>query len=292
MTLDQLIAVEAVVAAGTFRGAADRLNKAQSAVSHQIRKLEDELQFELFSRSAYRPQLTAKGEVFYREAVRILHHTRALQTTVGRLNAEQETILRISITATMPVDAFFQILKPVSDQYPGTDIRLMSDMMGGPISRLMQGEADLIIATLDGVPVDEVEIQPVDRISIIPVCHHEFEPAKLKGVRSIAEMQAYLQVIVSDSVGGELEQSRDLMPGARRWTVSDFQTKKSAILAAMGWGGMPEHLIKDELARGDLVPLAVEGFPTRRSEVFAIRKRGHVVGPVHAALWDSLSQTQ
>lgn len=291
MTLDQLIAVEAVVAAGTFRGAADRLNKAQSAVSHQIRKLEDELQFDLFSRSAYRPQLTPKGEVFYREAVRILHHTRALQTTVGRLNAEQETIIRISITATMPVEAFFKLLKPVSDKYRGTDIRLISDMMGGPISRLMRGEADLVIATLAGVPIDEVEIQPFDHISIIPVCHHNYEPAKLKGVRSISEMQAYLQVVVSDSVGGELEQSRDLMPGARRWTVSDLHTKKSALLASMGWGGMPEHLIKDELASGELVPLEVEGFPIRRSDVFAIRKRGTTIGPVLSKLWSAIASS-
>ena len=43
MTLDQLVALDAIVAAGTFRGAADRLSKAQSAVSHQIRKLEDAL---------------------------------------------------------------------------------------------------------------------------------------------------------------------------------------------------------------------------------------------------------
>ncbi len=290
MTLDQLLAMDAIVACGTFRGAADRLNKAQSAISHQIRKLEDELQFELFSRSSYRPQLTPKGEVFYSEAVRILHHMRGLQTTVGRLKAEQEPVLRISATATMPVQPLFDVLKPISDKYPGTDIRLISDMMGGPISRLMGGDADLIIATLDGVPVDEVELQLFGRVSIIPVCHRDFPPAQLAGVRSVSEMQAYLQVIVADSVGGDSEQSRDIMPGGRRWTVSDFQTKKAALLACMGWGGMPEHLVKDELAQGDLIAIDVEGFPVRRSDVFAIRKRGALMGPVQAALWKALSE--
>jgi len=38
MTLNQLLALDAIVATGTFRAAAERLNKAQSAVSHQIRK--------------------------------------------------------------------------------------------------------------------------------------------------------------------------------------------------------------------------------------------------------------
>ncbi|MEM8951333.1 MAG: LysR family transcriptional regulator, partial [Pseudomonadota bacterium] len=63
MTLDQLLALDAIVATGTFRGAAERLNKAQSAVSHQIRKLEDRLRFDLFSRDEYRPRLTTEGEI-------------------------------------------------------------------------------------------------------------------------------------------------------------------------------------------------------------------------------------
>lgn len=289
MTLDQLLAVDAIVVSGTFRGAADRLNKAQSAVSHQIRKLEDELQFDLFSRSSYRPQLTAKGEVFYREAVRILHHMRGLQTTVGLLKAEQEPILRISVSATVPIQPLFDILKPISDAFPGTDIRLISDMMGGPVSRLMSNEADLIIARLDGVPVDEVELQPFGRVTILPVCHPDFPPAKITGVHSVSEMQSYLQVIVADSVGGDFEQSRDIMPGGRRWTVSDFPTKKAVLLACMGWGGMPEHVVKEELARGDLVAIDVEGFHTQTSEVFAVRKRGKIMGPVQAALWEALS---
>lgn len=289
MTLDQLLAVDAIVASGTFRGAADKLNKAQSAISHQIRKLEDELQFDLFSRTTYRPELTPKGEIFYREAVRILHHMRGLQTTVGQLKAEQEPVVRISISATIPVQPLFDALKPISDAYPGTDIRLMSDMMGGPIHRLMNDEANLIIARLDGVPVDDVEVQLFGHVSIVPVCHRDFPPAKLSGVRSISEMQAYLQVIVADSVGGDFEQSRDLMPGGRRWTVSDFQTKKAAVLAGMGWGGMPRHLVHEELSTGDLVALEVEGFRTKNAEVFAIRKRGTLVGPVQAELWKSLS---
>ena len=40
MKHDQLLALEAIVSTGTFRGAAERLHKSQSAVSHTIRQLE------------------------------------------------------------------------------------------------------------------------------------------------------------------------------------------------------------------------------------------------------------
>ena len=78
MTLDQLVALDAIIATGTFRAAADRLHKAQSAVSHQIRKLEAELNFDLFSRDEYRPRLTPEGEVFFRETARVLEQVRRL----------------------------------------------------------------------------------------------------------------------------------------------------------------------------------------------------------------------
>lgn len=288
MTLDQIRAVEAVVLAGTFRGAADRLNKAQSAVSHQVRKLEDELQFQIFSRAGYRPVLTKRGEAVYREVTRILHHLRILQGAAAGLRGEVEAQISISVTATMPIETLLEPMKEVGDQFPATHIRVYSDMMGGPLSRLISGEADIIIASLEGVPIDEVDAAPVAKVTIHPVCAATHHLASITGVRSIAEMQTELQVVVADTVGGDFEQSRDLTPGGQRWTVSDFLTKKSVLLSGIGWGGLPTHLIYRELADGRLVKLDVEGFPPRESELFVMRKRGKEIGRVQAAIWDRL----
>lgn len=289
MTLDQIRAVEAVVLAGTFRGAADRLNKAQSAVSHQVRKLEDELQFEIFSRAGYRPVLTERGEAVYREVTRILHHLRNLQGAAAGLRGEVEAQISISATATMPIETLLEPMKEVGDRFPATHIRVYSDMMGGPLSRLMSGEADLIIASLEGVPIDEVDAAPVAKVTIHPVCAATHHLASITGVRSIAEMQTELQVVVADTVGGDFEQSRDLTPGGQRWTVSDFMTKKLVLLSGIGWGGLPTHLIDCELADGRLAKLDVEGFPPRESELFVMRKRGKEIGRVQAAIWDRLT---
>ena len=290
MTLDQILAVEAVVSTGTFRGAADRLNKAQSAVSHQVRKLEDELQFEIFSREEYRPTLTPRGKAVYREVTRVLHHMRSLRATASGLRGEQEAQVSISATATMPVGLLLDTLEQIGDHYPATHIRVYSDLMGGPLSRLMSGEADLIIASLEGVPVDEVDTIPVGCVTIHPVCSSSHQLASMTGIRSLAEMHSELQVVVADTVGGDFEQSRDLSPGGRRWTVSDFMTKKAILLSGQGWGGMPLHLIEDELAKGALTKLNVEGFAPRTSELFAMRRRGKEIGRVQAEIWERLVQ--
>ena len=154
--------------------------------------------------------------------------------------------------------------------------------MGGPLARLMAGEADMIIADLEDVPVDQVETLPVGTITIRPVAHRDFPAAGLTGTRSRREMQAYVQVVVSGTGG------RDLVSGGQRWTVSDFQTKKSVILAGLGWGGLPDHVMAAELESGALVPLNVEGFPPRYTGIFAIRRRDRPMGCVMSDIWAPL----
>ena len=289
MTLDQLIVLDAIVASGTFRGAADRLNKAQSAVSHQIKKLEDELGFDLFLRDSYRPRLSPEGEVFFREVTRVLEQVHGLKTVAAGLRSEQEPVISIAMTATMSLDPILNILEEVGQAFRGTHIKLVTEMMGGPLARLMEGEADLIIAGLHGVPIDEVETLPVGSITIRPVASPSFPAAQRSGVKSRREMQSYTQVIVSGTGGKDYEQSRDLLSGGQRWTVSDFQAKKSIIKAGLGWGGIPEHLMAEELASGELVPLAIEGYPPRHTEIFAMRRRDRPMGKVMSRIWESLA---
>lgn len=290
MTLDQLIALDAVVAAGTFRGAAERLNKAQSAVSHQIRKLEDELRFELFSRAAYRPRLTPEGEVFFREATRVLQQLRQLQTTALGLRSAQEPLVRIALTATMSLEPLLTLLGRIGRAYPSTQLRVSTEMMGGPVARLMKGEADVIVAGLEGVPIDQVETTPVGSVTIRPVARHDFPAAQRSGVRSRSEMQTYVQVVVAGTGGSGFEQSRDVLSGGQRWTVSDFATKKSVIMAGLGWGGLPEHVMQSELKSGALVVIDVEGFPPRQTDIFAIRRRDQPMGRVLSDIWNALRE--
>ena len=290
MTLDQLMALDAIVSVGTFRGAASKLNKAQSAISHQIRKLEDELQFDLFTRDTYRPELTPQGIVFYRETARVLEAFRALNTTAASLRSEQEAIVQIAITGTMDVNPLLQVLGRIGAAYPSTHIRVDAEMMGGVLERLMGDETDIIIAGLHGVPLDQVDVLPVGTVTIRPVAHHSFAACSLQRPLTRQKMQGYVQVVVSGTGGAKFDQSRDLLSGGQRWNVSDFSIKKTIIKSGLGWGGLPEHLIQDELESGELVGLIVDGFPPRRTEVFAIRRRDKTMGRVTSEIWDAMKQ--
>lgn len=288
MTHDQLLVLHTIVTEGTFRGAAERLHKSQSAISHTLKKLENEIGLILLSREEYRPTLTAAGDVFYRQATRVLHQMQQLDSTAKNLSASQEAEVFLAVSATHPIKPLLEIIGETGLSYPTTHIRLSTESMGGAIERLLRDGADIIIATMDGVPADQVEAIPYSTVTIIPVAHPEFEPACTNHMKTINEMQSYIQVVVAGSSSSAFSQSRDLLPGGLRWTVSDFSSKKEILLAKIGWGGMPEHLITEEFKRGDLVALNVEGYPPRHSQLYQIRRRDKQMGIVGQAIWAAL----
>ncbi|WP_261842041.1 LysR family transcriptional regulator [Aliamphritea ceti] len=292
MTYEQLLILQAIVSEGTFRSAAEHLHKSQSAVSHMLKKLEDDIGFLLFSREAYRPQLTPEGEVFYRQATRAIQQMQQLRTTARNLKARHEAFVSLAVTATYPLTPVLEVIGHIKQQYPTTDINLSRETMAGPLERLLQQEADIIIATMDGVPVDQVEAIPFANITIVPVAHPDFEAAQNPQMKTISEIQSYTQIIVADSSTSATSQSRDLLPGGLRWTVSDFAAKKEILLAKQGWGGIPTHMIEEELANGSLVALNVEGYPPRYSQLFQIRRRNSNTGIVAQAIWQQLTELQ
>ena len=104
-----------------------------------------------------------------------------------------------------------------------------------------------------------------------------------------AVMKHYPQVII----GGRKSSSKNygVLEGGDQWRVNDYQTKKEIIMQGMGWGSLPEHLIKDELAQGLLAPIKVEGDTEMPNiELRVVRLEGESVGPVAQRLWRLFQQ--
>ena len=95
-------------------------------------------------------------------------------------------------------------------------------------------------------------------------------------------------MIVADSSQSRSKQSLDVMPNNRRWTVTDIAAKKEIIMSGMGWGGLPEYKVRQELAAGELVRLYVSGFDIRQSQLYLIRRMDKPVGVVSQAIWQAL----
>ncbi|HBR97816.1 MAG TPA: hypothetical protein DD979_10620 [Gammaproteobacteria bacterium] len=102
---------EAAARLSNFREAADELSVTASAVSHQIRQLEDYLQKTLFNRSDRRVSLTSAGEYYFREVSQAL--TCIDQATDKLRDLQSTRVLKISaaVCLTLADAAFVGVLQ-------------------------------------------------------------------------------------------------------------------------------------------------------------------------------------
>ena len=95
MLLRQMQYFVSVVNANSFTEAAERMYISQSAISQQMRALEDELGVELIHREKRRFSLTPAGEYFYRNSLRVLDEVERLKRETIQIGTYDDTRLRV-----------------------------------------------------------------------------------------------------------------------------------------------------------------------------------------------------
>ena len=123
---------------------------------------------------------------------------------------------------------------------------------------------------------------------IVPVARGDHPLAGLRGPAPRALLRTHAQIVLADSAQAADAPSLNVLKGGMQWRVTDVAAKKEVILAGMGWGGLPEHVVADELASGTLVALEVPEFEAGVMELYAMRRRDRAHGVVASVLWEEL----
>lgn len=288
MTLEQLRALDAVVIYGSVRAASAQLYKTAPAISALIKNLETDVNIQILSRDSYRPKLTQAGEVFYEKARKVLNEAEQLKALSQRISGNSELLINIAINAICPMHPILNTLKQIEQNHPNTQINVSSEHMGGAIERLKHGEADLAITTTMNFDSRLMEASHLMDVTIIPVAHHSYPLSQMEMMIPRHEVRKYTQVIVSDSSRHDEKLSLDVVEDGKRCHVTDIPSKKEIIQAGLGWGGLPQYVVQDELDSGELVALNVEGYPPRISPICLIRRGHDHAGPVAQEIWENL----
>lgn len=165
--------IVAVAEEGTFTAAAARLNLSQSALSTQIRALEENLGIKIFDRERG-TTLTAEGKVllrYGREGLRTREH---IVETILAIHAGRMRPFRLAFTPFV----LNPLLKSVTDLYrdliPDSDIVPESDGTEEVVSWLKDGECDAALVTLP-INSDDFEITVLERHRLV-VCMRSDDP--------------------------------------------------------------------------------------------------------------------
>ena len=116
----------AVVDCNSFTEAAEQCYISQSAISQQIRALENELGVELIHRENRKFSLTAAGEYFYNQSKGILEEVETIRKETIRLGQDQELQLRIGYLRCYSGQELYQAVAEFSRLYPEVSISIVN----------------------------------------------------------------------------------------------------------------------------------------------------------------------
>ncbi len=282
-TIEQILTLKALNDFGSINAASEHLNKAKSAVSYSIEKLEEQLGFEVLDRSQYRTHLSEKGKNFLYRSQNLMKEWEALKEEVQKIASGVEMKLSLSATAIYPTNKLNPVLQGVIEKFPSTEFIFHREILSGE-KMLLTDQVDIgIFESLQNTVDIEGKKIGSTCLKLVICQNHPFLdlPKKEQTMSALARYPHIIQrSTISDS------QSFGPKEEAPRWTVSDIDSKKDLILNNFGWGRLPEDFVTKELKSKKLVHLDHLNYD-HKLDIFICRKKNKNFGPVHNFIWNS-----
>lgn len=261
LSLDSLLLVDAVARRGGFAGAAEELGRAPSAVTYAARKLEEDLDVLLFDRRGYRARLTPAGEELLHEGRQLLAAAEELRRRVQRVAQGWEREVRIALDSVLPFSRLLPLLDEFCGQAP-TQLRISHEVLGGSWDALASGRADLAIGATAGGPQATqgagYRTRKLGELQFVFAVAAGHPLAAASAPLSAAQMRAHRQIVVGDTSQRLAPRTTGLLGATDTITVPSMADKIAAQAAGLGVGYLPLHLIREQLARGELVTKSTE----------------------------------
>ncbi len=291
LDLEALSALDAVVRHGSFARAAETLHKVTSAVSYQVKKLEEQLNLTLVDRSAYRVRLTAEGEAVLAEGRRLLRQAYQVEALAQQLASGWEARLLVVVDGILPLADTLRALKQLVDEGVPTRVQLKIEFLGGVQHRFEKEQADLMLVK-EYRPSALLQAQAKAEVECVLCVAPEHALARLAAEAGrplrLEELQDHVELSVQDS--SDQGSDRQMFGGERVFYLSGFVAKRQALLMGMGFGWMPRYLVDEPLAAGQLVELPYQGGSRFRFTPWLVQRLDRPPGRAGQRLIELLSR--
>jgi DNA-binding transcriptional LysR family regulator len=170
-----------VVEHKSFSKAAEAKFMTQSAMSHLIKNLEDELGVKLLRRDSKSIALTPAGRVFYEHSKRILDQYKEMENGIYALTKKVKGPLHIGATPTAADYLLPQVFYDFSRKYPDVRIELAVSNTEKKISDVLKGEIDMGIVE-GNIKNREIFLDEIAEDEIVIIASEDNDLAKKKSV--------------------------------------------------------------------------------------------------------------
>lgn len=152
--------IKAIHEAGGLARAADQMNITQSALSHQVKGLEDQAGVELFVRRTKPLRLSAAGMRLLKLAERVLPEIEALEDEFRNLQSGKSGRLHIAIECHACFEWLFPVLERFRKAWPDVDVDIRPGLAFDAMPALGREEVDLVVSS-DPENLDGVDFTPL-----------------------------------------------------------------------------------------------------------------------------------
>lgn len=269
--LESLRVFRSVADCGSFTAASKRLNVSTGWVSKVISRLELHFNTSLFVRNTRHLHLTASGKLCYTHALYLLEQWESMNQDLSHSHGDLEGTIRISAPVSWGLVKLCPLLNEFSRIHPRVDFDI--DLNDQHVNVIAE-QFDLVLritAKLNDSSLLARKIRSYTRIACMSPAYlaQQGEPLHPNDINK-------LNALVY-SPRGDLPKWQ-FFDGSER---IDIQVKphilsnnslllKSALLSGQGIALIPEFLIADELASGDIVRV-LENFKTEKLDLYSLR---------------------
>jgi len=269
LDLDQLQSFCAIADCGSFTEAARRVNKTQSAVSMQIKRLEERLGHALLSRDGRSVSLTQHGEALYQRARKMLK----INAEIMDLFDDQE--MAGAIRFGVPDDYAVRLLPVILSSFQKTHPKIIIDVRCAASEELLagmkQGRYDLICFT-QGTNREYGELFRTEKMFWVAAQGGQalhMDPLPIAGGQACCWKDNAVEVL--DRLGRDYRVA---------YTSSNALAIASAVLTDLAVGFLPESA----LMPGMLAIAEDKNLPRLRDAEIALLRASHAYGGIYDAL--------
>jgi len=272
----------------SFTKAAKRLNISQSAVSEQVKLLEDEIGFELFRRTSGGVESTDRGRTFLYESERVMGDLLSLSDMARRLRGELTDTLTIGMGSGMAQIFIPRMFTDLKFDLPGVRLDILTAPTKNIFSALHEERIDAGIAIESGpdrLPAGLIFDRLVD-VEMVLITHPKHALARSKQPVDIGRLLAEPFIMSELTVGyGQVVISLFTDLGIRPnilAVVDNIETIKTIVQSGGGIAIVPRASAENEVILGLLKALPIA--PARNVVLSLFRRREPLARRKEAAL--------
>lgn len=247
----------------SFTKASKKLYISQPAVTQAIKKLEEQLNVELFKRKANGIFLTNAGQIVFYYAEQLWNLAEANNNLIKKIKEVQIETINVGVPTHIGTFYFINFLIEFNRRYPKVKVNIINKKSDEMIKMLEKRELDVVIDTdMRSVNNNIIQIDEILKLEGCFVGNEKFKKISEKGIISVSQLNSYPLILPSHTTANRKtidfyfkQKNIELNPLIE---ANSSSISKGIIKQGIGIGWMIKEFVKDDLEKGILYKIKVD----------------------------------